>query len=466
MNLRFQKAIIEKFRLSLKLSCLKNAFCIDEWIRMVTSNCIKELDLDITRLDAKEDWYSLPGTVFTAKSLMVLRLRGLKLEWPLIVNHINLSKLKELSLTDVFLEERTILEICSACPEIEDLRLIRCQGVKDLLTSDLSNLLKLTIDQQFETLKKSIQIRAVFLRTLYYSGCNITVKFDVSKFKHLKELGKTFGEITDSIVENIVAELPLLEELELSFCLKSTRLKFSSCVLRKLTFYSTKSLTEIGMDTPNLLHYTYRAPKLPVIFSMTPSSIQESFLQLKPDDQLNTIWFENLREHLTRFKKLNSLFLRIESATVILSWEEDSKTSGVTELHKCSCLGLELVLNKFDVEELKATWSRPPFVIEKLMIQKVVQSQNFETLLDVLFWACHPKFVLVGSIWEDNEAFIQFLRENLMDREVVPACCDSRRVKCWRHYLKEVEVKYSMNHQYGDSSPSCKVAILSFKLTW
>ncbi|KAM3375042.1 hypothetical protein P3S68_013756 [Capsicum galapagoense] len=122
--------------------------------------------------------------------------------------------------------------------------------------------------------------------------------------------------------------------------------------------------------------------------------------------------------------------------------------------------------NKFDVEELKATWSCPPFVIEKLMIQKVVQSQNFETLLDVLFWACHPKFVLVGSIWEDNEAFIQFLRENLMDREVVPACCDSRRVKCWRHYLKEVEVKYSMNHQYGDSSPSCKVAILSFKLTW
>ncbi|XP_047270473.1 F-box/LRR-repeat protein At3g59190-like [Capsicum annuum] len=316
MNLRFQKAIIEKFRLSLKLSCLKNAFCIDEWIRMVTNNCIKELDLDITRLDAKEDWYSLPGTVFTAKSLMVLRLRGLKLEWPLIVNHINLSKLKELSLTDVFLEERIILEICSACPEIEDLRLIRCQGVKDLLTSDLPNLLKLTIDQQFETIKKSIQIRAVFLRTLYYSGCNITVKFDVSKFKHLKELGITFGEITDSIVENIVAELPLLEELELSFCLKSMRLKFSSCVLRKLTFYSTKSLTEIGMDTPNLLHYTYRAPKLPVIFSMTPSSIQESFLQLKPDDHLNTIWFENLREHLTRFKKLNSLFLRIESATV------------------------------------------------------------------------------------------------------------------------------------------------------
>ncbi|KAK6787428.1 hypothetical protein RDI58_015953 [Solanum bulbocastanum] len=36
-----------------------------------------------------------------------------------------LTKLRELSLTDVFWEERTILEICSACPAVEDLRLIR-----------------------------------------------------------------------------------------------------------------------------------------------------------------------------------------------------------------------------------------------------------------------------------------------------------------------------------------------------
>ncbi|KAM3232878.1 F-box/LRR-repeat protein like [Capsicum annuum] len=231
--------------------------------RLATKNCVKELDFDIKRLDAKEDWYSLPGTVFTAKSLMVLRLRGLKLKWPLIVNHINLSKLKELSLTDVFLEEWIILEICSACPEIEDLRLIRFQGVKDLLTSDLPNLLKLTIEQPSQTSQPhtSIQIRAVFLHTLYFSGCNNTVKFDVSKFKHLKKLGITFGPITNSILENLVTELPLLEKLELSFCLKLTRLKLLSCVLKNLTFYSTKSLTEIWIDAPNLLHYTYEAPK-------------------------------------------------------------------------------------------------------------------------------------------------------------------------------------------------------------
>ncbi|KAM3308193.1 F-box/LRR-repeat protein like [Capsicum chacoense] len=181
MNLRFQKAIIEKFRLSLKLSYLKNASCIDEWIRLATNNCIKELDFYIKCRDGK-DWYSLPGTTFTAKSLMVLRLGGFKLEWPLIVDHINLTKLRELSLTDVFLEERIILEICSSCPAIEDLSLIRCRGVKNLLISDLPKLLKLTIYQANEIQPWKYRSRR----------CNSPLEFDLNTFKLLKELSITF----------------------------------------------------------------------------------------------------------------------------------------------------------------------------------------------------------------------------------------------------------------------------------
>lgn len=67
------------------------------------------------------------------------------------------------------------------------------------------------------------------------------------------------------MVENFVSELPFLEKLELNFCFKLTRLKFSSCVLRHLTFRSYKSLMEIEIDTPNLLRFEYGAPRLPVI---------------------------------------------------------------------------------------------------------------------------------------------------------------------------------------------------------
>ncbi|KAK6787429.1 hypothetical protein RDI58_015954 [Solanum bulbocastanum] len=36
----------------------------------------------------------------------------------------------------------------------------------------------------------------------------------------------------------------------------------------------------------------------------------------------------------------------------------------------------------------------------------------------------------------NKEDFIQFLRDKLMQREIVPVCCDSRRFKCWRYCLK------------------------------
>ncbi|XP_070006019.1 F-box/LRR-repeat protein At3g58930-like [Nicotiana sylvestris] len=75
INLRIQKAIIEKFRLSLKLSDLKSASCIDEWIGLATNNCIKELDFHVKyqqkdwyiNSQDEKDLYILPGTAFTAK---------------------------------------------------------------------------------------------------------------------------------------------------------------------------------------------------------------------------------------------------------------------------------------------------------------------------------------------------------------------------------------------------------------
>ncbi|WMV35041.1 hypothetical protein MTR67_028426 [Solanum verrucosum] len=437
VNLRVQKAIIEKFRLFLKLSYLRNVSCIDEWIRLATNNCIKELDVHIKR-QYKEDWYSLPGTTFTAKSLIVLRLGGFKLDFPLIVDHMKLTKLRELSLTDVLLEEQTILEICSAYPAVEDLRLIRCEGVKDLLISDLPRLIKLTIHQANEITweYRSIRIQAVNLQSLYYKGCNRQLKFDVTTFKLLKELSITNELITDLVVENLVSELPLLEKLELNFCFKLMTLKFSSCMLRQLTFRSGKSLMEIVIDTPNLIRFEYGASKLPVIFSLTTSSLQECYLKLMPSDHLSTSWFQNLKEYLSRFKQLNLLVLSIDSTT-----------------------------NTFIVEELNGALSCALSVVKLVKIKKVMESLNFETLLDGLLWTCHPETLSIDRTWEHNEDFVQFLREKLMQREIAPVCCDSRRIKCWRHYLKEIEVE-SSTRQYGNPSSSSRVSTVCFKLTW
>ncbi|XP_055829310.1 uncharacterized protein LOC129898698 [Solanum dulcamara] len=337
---------------------------------------------------------------------MVLRLGGFKLEFPLIVDHMKLTKLRELSLPDVCLEERTIFEICSACPAIEDLSLI------------WSKLLKLTIHRANEIAweYKSIWIQAVNLQSLYCRGCNSQLKYDVTTFKLLKELSITFDQITDPVVENLASELPLLEKLELNFCFKLSSHKFSSCMLRQLTFHSGKSLMEIGIDTPNLLRFEYGAPKLPVIFSMTTSSLQESYLKLMPNDHLSTIWFQNLKEYLSRFERLNLLVLCIDSTTHV-------------------------------------------------KIEQVMESLDFDILLDGLLWTCHPESLSIVRIWRHNEDFIRFLREKLMQREIAPVCCESKRIKCWRHYLKEIEVENS-TRRCGDPSSPSQVSTICFKLTW
>ncbi|PHU15137.1 hypothetical protein BC332_16342 [Capsicum chinense] len=393
INLRFQKAIIEKFRLSLKLSYLKNASCIDEWIRLATNNCIKELDFYIKCRDGK-DWYSLPGTTFTAKSLMVLRLGGFKLEWPLIVDHINLTKLRELSLTDVFLEERIILEICSACPAIEDLSLIRCRGVKDLLISDLPKLLKLTIHQANEIQPWKYRSRR----------CNSPLEFDLNTSKLLKELSITFEQITDSMVENLVSELPLLEKLELNVCLKLTKLKFSSRILRHLAFRSGKSLMKIEIDTPNLHHFEYGAPKLPVIFSMMTSSLQESYLNTFNVEELNGTVSCPLS--VVQHVKIKQVMESVNFETLLdgLLWTCHPETLSIERSWKHNGYFIQ---NTFNVEELNGTVSCPLSVVQHVKIKQVMESVNFETLLDGLLWTCHPETLSIERSWKHNGYFIQ-----------------------------------------------------------
>ncbi|XP_009796620.1 uncharacterized protein [Nicotiana sylvestris] len=173
---------------------------------------------------------------------------------------------------------------------------------------------------------------------------------------------------------------------------------------------------------------------------MTTSSLQESYLRLMPNEHLGTSWFQRLREYLSRFEQLNlELVLSIISTT-----------------------------NTFTVEELNEITSFcSPSVVKHLMLKDVAPPLNFESLLDGLFWTCHPESLSVESMWGRSDEFMQFLREKLMEKEgVQPVCCDSRSVKCWRHYLKGIEVENSTTSLHGDSFSPCQVSTICFKLRW
>ncbi|XP_075076280.1 putative F-box/LRR-repeat protein At5g41840 [Nicotiana tabacum] len=126
--------------------------------------------------------------------------------------------------------------------------------------------------------------------------------------------------------------------------------------------------------------------------------------------------------------------------------------------------------NTFTVEELNEITSFcSPSVVKHLMLKDVAPPLNFESLLDGLFWTCHPESLSVESMWGRSDEFMQFLREKLMEKEgVQPVCCDSRSVKCWRHYLKGIEVENSTTSLHGDSFSPCQdISIASIaKVQW
>ncbi|KAF3457036.1 hypothetical protein FNV43_RR01693 [Rhamnella rubrinervis] len=86
---------------------------IDDWLSFVVRMKVKELDL-------YGGGYCLPQFVLSASSLTVLKLRNMKLEAP---SPSNFPSLKVLSLSDVEVYSKSLQNLVSGCPIIEDLHL-------------------------------------------------------------------------------------------------------------------------------------------------------------------------------------------------------------------------------------------------------------------------------------------------------------------------------------------------------
>lgn len=48
-----------------------------------------------------------------------------------------------------------------------------------------------------------------------------------------------------------------------------------------------------------------------------------------------------------------------------------------------------------------------PSVVKHLMLKDVAPPLNFESLLDGLFWTCHPESLSVESMWGRSDEFMQ-----------------------------------------------------------
>ncbi|XP_016440256.1 F-box/FBD/LRR-repeat protein At5g56420-like [Nicotiana tabacum] len=133
-----QKHKISMQKFSLGLPHHRWLSYVDDWIKILIACNIKELNLRVSRpiYEGKLEYNSLPEAIFAAKALNVLRLDGFKIELP--SDGIKFSSLRELRLSDVFLNEEFIQALCTSCCNLEDLYLQNFDGLASFQVGNTS----------------------------------------------------------------------------------------------------------------------------------------------------------------------------------------------------------------------------------------------------------------------------------------------------------------------------------------
>lgn len=125
---------------------------------------------------------------------------------------------------------------------------------------------------------------------------------------------------------------------------------------------------------------------------------------------LNTHWYLKLKKFLGVSKQIESLKLSLYSSKVLYNLDE---------LSECS--------------------PSLPLQVENLELHTNVPLSDYETLLDCVFWICHPRTLRVNVMFEEDHKFITWLSDQLWIRDV--NCCNSHPIKCWRHYLNDLKTE-------------------------
>ncbi|KAG5555120.1 hypothetical protein RHGRI_012599 [Rhododendron griersonianum] len=380
---------IDKCRLDLTSIDPKWAYFVDNWIGILVQNHVKELEVSVS------DFSFLGST----------------LKKHLCHGTIKLYSLKMLSLRRVCITEEEIQNIISSCPLIQELRLHSCRGLKRLQVANLHNLNLVSVSDLEE-----VEISAPTLQSFMYAVAkDMPGTFKIDSSPHLKNLKLTNLGITDDFVHELLRKFPVLEKLNLSFCHWLEWINISSRSLKNIIIRRCMRLLEAKIDAPNLLSFKYdRMPSLSITITSPPR-------QWKPV----AIFRGNLRvNHLKWFGRLrnfvSSLNCPVALKVNLIGWPK--KTMMEINNYK----GMPIC-------------DQVP-VIEHLELRAFDDMRCYDSLLDCMFWTCHPTKLSIKSCNKLNKTLIEKLCEMLMEREEDPCCCSSANSKCWRHHLKDVEV--------------------------
>ncbi|RZB62609.1 Jacalin-related lectin 19 isoform J [Glycine soja] len=399
-NLQIRKLVLHMTSFDL----LEDAPCLELWLNIAIYRNIKELDLHVGIKNG--ECYTLPQTVFSSKTLTGIRLSGCKLG---TCNNIKLPYLQKLYLRKIPLVENFIQNLISCCHSVEDLRIIKCSGLKHLHVSNLIRLKRAEIHHCIQL--KKVEISAPNLDTFWYCGKKTSpCKVSLEGCTSLKRLTLEHPQVTRDFCENQFSNFPLLEKLDLSMSNNKSRfIIISNPHLEKFTLKGCKKLGIVLVEAPNLLSFECKGETMPWV-EIHPFGLTQAKLSFVPKSEPRVVGYGD------------KIWIRMKSFIQKFNRER---------------FKLVLYSNKSIVihEDLNNVILPP---VPDLGCEIINSSACIDDALNSLLRKLHP--VTLSIISPTDSKFPKLVYEMMKNKDKDPICCiySTSKNKCWRHLLKDV----------------------------
>lgn len=286
---------------------------LDIWIGAAVESEVKRLDFDIQT--DRDRLYTLPQTIFSAKSITTLNFGGCKLEPP--SGPVNFCFLKRLTLDNVYINDQMVQNFTSECTLLDELYFRYCWGMKCFCISKSLKLKVLHILKFNENYLESIKIAVPSLQqfTLVFerqqkAPCMI----DLDGFPHLIDLKLVGGIFKDQEFHYFISKFPLHEKLFLQYCFLLERVTISSNRIKKVLIAHCNNLKAIDVEALNLVCFGYLFNPFPISSINIPCLWKILCNYEDADDH----WFLNIKKFLRASRQNCDLTIYVLSIIICL----------------------------------------------------------------------------------------------------------------------------------------------------
>ncbi|GJV03337.1 F-box protein-like protein [Tanacetum coccineum] len=376
---------IESFHLRLNIrEDYLNPKDVENWIRVaVSKSCLKELSLDIVVKDS----FTLPNELFSSQNLHTINVatgyRVFNIPIRICTNSpvINCVSLRVLDLKYVVITENMFHNVLSTCTSLEKIKLLRCEGLKNVKVKNLLHLSELDIflrepDDLLEFNNIPSLVSFHYRSSKYDSALAYlrkkSIPFQIDSLASVTQLCIESVSIDDSFFKTIQSKFSVLESLTLGINYwKFENMVISSFSLKWLTLGINLFLSHqvsVQVDAPRLVSFIYTGGNIPgLVFPTTlPEQIKLTF---ESCNDWGHSYFLKMREALNFSSKFDINIRRFNL---------DSVAGGLN----------------IDVDDLRRRVLLPvgnvQLTLETGLDEHVWKQSRF---FEALFLICHPSYI-------------------------------------------------------------------------